>query len=179
MRFMAAIGVALLFAVSSVHAADELKVGDPAPEFSLKASDGQTYKLSDYRDKQVVVLAWYPKAFTSGCTVECKSLAEKGDLIRKYDVSYFMASVDAVDKNKDFAKEYNAKFPLLSDESKEVAKSYGVLNMFRVASRWTFYIGKDGKILAIDKQVNPETSAEDIAARLAELGVEKSSASGE
>src|SRR5262249_47634954 len=77
----------------------ELKVGDHAPDFSLQASDGKTYKLSDFKGKQEVVLAWFPKALTSGCTIECKSLAEHGDMIRAYNVTYFMASVDPLDKN--------------------------------------------------------------------------------
>ena len=67
--------------------AAELKVGDPAPDFTLQATDGKTYKLSDFKGKQAVVLAWFPKAFTQGCTIECKSLAEHGDLIQKYDVT--------------------------------------------------------------------------------------------
>ena len=66
--------------------APELKVGDQAPDFSLPASDGKTYKLSDFKGKQAVVIAWFPKAFTQGCTIECKSLAEHGDMIKKYNV---------------------------------------------------------------------------------------------
>src|SRR5215510_11157482 len=77
----------------------ELKVGDNAPDFTLQGSDGKTYKLSSFKGKQAVVLAWFPKALTSGCTLECKSLAEHGDLVRAYDVTYFMASVDPLDKN--------------------------------------------------------------------------------
>jgi thioredoxin-dependent peroxiredoxin len=154
--------------------AEELKVGDPAPDFTLKATDGKTYKLSSFKGKQAVVLAWFPKAFTQGCTIECKSLAEKGHMIKKYDVSYFMASVDPLDGeqgNKAFAEAYKADFPLLSDPTKETAKAYGVLNERGFASRWTFYIGKDGRISAIDKTVKPATSAEDMAARLGELHV--------
>src|SRR3954466_6075041 len=77
----------------------ELKVGDKAPDFTLQGSDGKTYKLADFKGKQAVVLAWFPKALTSGCTLECKSLAEHGDLIRAYNVTYFMASVDPLEKN--------------------------------------------------------------------------------
>jgi peroxiredoxin Q/BCP len=155
--------------------AQELKVGDMAPDFKLQATDGKTYTLSSFRGKQAVVLAWFPKAFTQGCTIECKSLAEHGDMIRKYDVTYFMASVDALDGekgNKAFAETHKADFPLLSDSTKETAKAYGVLNeRSGFANRWTFYIGKDGKIQAIDKEVQTRlaTSAEDMASKLGEL----------
>jgi peroxiredoxin Q/BCP len=155
--------------------APELKVGDQAPDFSLPASDGKTYKLSDFKGKQAVVVAWFPKAFTQGCTIECKSLAEHGDMIKKYDVKYFMASVDPVEGekgNKAFAAAHNADFPLLGDETKKTAQAYGVLNQGGLANRWTFYIGKDGKILAIDKTIKVATSAEDMAAKLGELKVD-------
>ena len=151
--------------------AGSLEVGDSAPDFSLQGSDGNSYKLSDYRDKQAVVIAWFPKAYTSGCTVECKSLAENGDLIKKYDVTYFMASVDPLEDNIGFAEETKADFPLLSDPSKATAKAYGVLHMLGYAKRHTFYIAKDGSILKIDTKVKPATSAEDMAATLGELGV--------
>ena len=150
----------------------ELKVGDQAPDFSLPASDGKTYKLSDFKGKKAVVVAWFPKAYTSGCTIECKSLAENGDKIRKFNVAYFMASVDAVADNKGFAEKEKADFPLLSDPTKATATAYGVLAPQGVARRWTFYIGKDGKILGIDKAVQPKTSAEDMVTKLGEYGVE-------
>jgi peroxiredoxin Q/BCP len=165
----------------------ELKVGDPAPDFSLQASDGKSYKLSDFKGKEAVVLAWFPKALTSGCTIECKSLAEHGDMIRQYKVTYFMASVDPLEKNVEFAKATSVKlgertvekkeadFPILSDPTKATATAYGVLGPSGFANRWTFYIGKDGKIQAIDKDVSKHvaTSAEDMAAKLGELGVAK------
>ena len=151
----------------------ELKVGDQAPDFSLQAGDGKTYKLADYKGKKAVVLAWFPKAYTSGCTIECKSLAEHGDLIKKFNVAYFMASVDPVADNKGFGELHKADFPLLSDPTRETAAAYGVLtNPTGVARRWTFYIGKDGKIQAIEKTIKPATSAEDMAAKLGELNVE-------
>ena len=165
----------MMTAAGGAQPAPELKVGDQAPDFSLQASDGKTYKLSDFKGKQAVVLAWFPKAFTQGCTIECKSLAEHGDMIKKYNVKYFMASVDPIEGeqgNKAFAAAHNADFPLLSDPDKKTAEAYGVLNGRPVASRWTFYIGKDGKIMAIEKKVNPPTSAEDMAAKLGELKVE-------
>lgn len=151
-------------------AAAELKVGDIAPDFTLQASDGREYRLSDYRGKQAVVVAWFPRAFTSGCTVECKSLAENGDEIRRFDVTYFMASTDPVEKNTEFAADTGADFPLLSDPEGAVAKAYGVYSM-GFARRHTFYVDIDGKIAHIDTAVKPSTSAEDMLANLTRLGV--------
>jgi peroxiredoxin Q/BCP len=169
------LSLAVLIAPLAVASAQnaELQVGDMAPDFTLQASDGNTYTLSDFRGKQAVVIAWFPKAFTRGCTIECKSLAENGHLIQEYDVTYFMASVDPLDQNVAFAAEHNADFPLLSDPSKETANAYGVLGGRDYASRWTFYIGKDGRILYIDKDVQVATSAEDMAAKLGELGIDR------
>jgi peroxiredoxin Q/BCP len=151
----------------------ELKVGDKAPNFKLQGSDGKTHSLSDFAGQKAVVIAWFPAAFTKGCTVECKSLAMNGDKIRQYDVAYFMASTDPIEKNTEFAKSEKADFPLLSDPSKEVAAAYGVLNERGTARRWTFYIGRDGRILEIDKAVRVETSAEDMVAKLGQHGVAK------
>src|SRR5262245_47481594 len=156
-------------------AAADLKVGDPAPDFTLAATDGKTYKLSDFKGKQAVVLAWFPAAFTQGCTIECKSLAANGDKIRHFNVSYFMASVDPLEGekgNKEFAKAYDADFPMLSDADKQVATAYGVLSDRGRANRWTFYIDKNGRIAAIDKEVKPATSAEDMVAKLGDLKIE-------
>ena len=182
----------MLAAAGAAVQGAELAVGDMAPDFTLKASDGKTYKLSDFKGKQAVAIAWFPKAFTQGCTIECKSLAENGHLIRKFDVAYFMASIDPLEDNIKFAKatsvtlgqgetakvvdKKEADFPLLSDPDQKVAEAYGVLrdygrNLGVLPSRWTFYVGKDGRIQAIDKMVTPATSAEDMAAKLAELKV--------
>jgi len=85
-----------------------------------------------------------------------------------------MASVDDAETNKKFAESTEADFTLLSDPTKQVATSYGVIAPEKqFASRWTFYIGPDGKILYIDKQVKPGTAGEDLVAKLQELGVKK------
>ena len=150
-----------------------LEAGDRAPSFNLQASDGNTYSLDQFLGKQAIVIAWYPKAFTSGCTIECKSLAQNGHLIKEYDVTYFMASVDTVERNTAFAESTEADFPLLSDPSKEVAKAYDVLAVYGYPKRHTVYIGKEGKILMVDRSINPSTPAEDMAANLGRLGIAK------
>ena len=88
-----------------------------------------------------------------------------------------MISVDTLEDNTAFAKKENADFPILADPTKDTATKYGVLadfsrfNLGMVANRWTFYIGRDGKILHIDKQVRPAQAGQDIAAKLKELNV--------
>ncbi len=161
----------LLISSALFVSAAELKVGDSAPNFELKGSDGKTHKLSDYKGKQPVVIAWFPKAFTGGCTRECKAMKEQGDEIRKYDVAYFTASVDDAEQNKKFAESLNLDYPILSDPTKETAKAFGVLNERGMANRWTFYIDKNGKIAHIDQKVNTESHGKDIAAELKNLGV--------
>lgn len=153
--------------------APTLEEGAQAPDWTLPGSDGNTYSLTELLEEGPVVLAWFPKAFTPGCTIECKSLAENGHKIREFKVNYFMASVDPIVDNSAFAAEYNADFAILSDESREVAEAYQVIGRWNVPRRETFYIGADGAILAIDREVNAATAAEDIAATLARLGVEK------
>ena len=183
MRALLAVGLLAALATGVSAQGTELKVGDPAPNFKLQASDGKTYQLSDFKGKKAVVVAWFPRAFTQGCTIECKSLAENGDKIQRYQVAYFMASVDSLEENIKFAKATTVKlgdrvvekkeadFPMLSDPTKETAKAYGVLNERGTASRWTFYIDRNGRIAAIDKMVRPDTSAEDMIAKLGELKV--------
>ena len=188
MRVLMTMGLVMALTGSAMaQGAAELKVGDMAPEFSLQGTDGNTHTLSEYRGEQAVVVAWFPRAFTTGCTIECKSLAENGDEIKKFEVAYFMASVDALEDNIRFAaatsvtlgegaharvvEKEEADFPMLSVPTIEVATEYGVLYARGVASRWTFYIDKDGRIADIDKMVQPETSAEDMVATLGEINV--------
>lgn len=147
--------------------------GTKAPEWTLPGSDGKTHSLSAALQEGPVVLAWFPRAYTRGCTIECKSLAENSDRIREFKASYFMASVDPIEDNTGFAEENQADFPILSDANSEVAERYGVLSRFGFARRETFYIGTDGTILAIDRKVNPATAAQDMIATLEQLGVEK------
>ena len=88
------------------------------------------------------------------------------------NVHYFAASVDRPEVNARFAASLGIGYPILSDPTKEAARAYGVLAPSGFASRWTFYIGADGRILDIDKKVSPATHGRDIAARLSELRVQ-------
>jgi peroxiredoxin Q/BCP len=170
------LGASVAMGLSSSVMAAELKVGDDAPAFELKASDGKTYKLADFKDKQTVIVAWFPKAFTGGCTKECKSLKETGKSLKAFNVAYFTASCDTVEKNTDFAKSLDLDYPILSDPERKAALDYGlVADKTGNAKRWTFVVGKDGKIKHIfgDKEVNTAEHGPQLVEVLTKLKVEK------
>ncbi len=92
--------------------------------------------------------------------------------MRRFDVTYYAASTDSPEKNKQFAESLGADFPILSDPEGKVAEAYGVrMPLVGAASRWTFYIGKDGRIADIDKNVKAATHGDAVVKRLGELGV--------
>src|SRR5438876_9138965 len=134
--------VGSVFAMGAVSMADELKVGDQAPDFKMVGSDGKTYSLSELNKQgKAVVIAWFPRAMTPGCTKECTSFKTEGAKMRDYNVAYFTASNDPPEKNKEFAQSLGADYPILSDPDSSVAQKYGVYNPERkAAQRWTFYI---------------------------------------
>jgi peroxiredoxin Q/BCP len=162
------VGVLAVVVVAGAATAD-LKVGDPAPAFELKGSDGKTYTLDQFKGKTPVVIAWFPKAFTGGCTKECKSLRANSKELKALKVAYFTASVDTPEENKRFAESLDLDYPILSDPDKTVAGAYGVLSARGMAQRWTFYIDKDGTIKEIDKAVKADQAGPDVAAKLKEL----------
>jgi thioredoxin-dependent peroxiredoxin len=166
------LGLGVLFAGRAAGAADDgLKAGDPAPDFSLPGTDGRTYALADFRGRQAVVLAWFPRADTPGCTKECKSFREHGAALKATRAAYFTISVDAVAANQKFAAKYGLDYPILSDPDKAVARAYGVLGPFGTARRWTFYIDRDGVIRDIDKSIDTGQAGLDVAAKLKALGI--------
>jgi len=162
--------LSLLFVASSAVA---LEVGQRAPDFKLQGSDGKTYALTDFAGKRGFVLAWFPKAFTSGCTAELEDLRDNAAAIAAYDAAVFMVSLDPPQQNAEFAKSVDAKQVLLSDEDGSVASAFGVGGLGSYAKRWTFYVDKDGVLRAIDTEVATDTAGQDIARKLGELGFPK------
>jgi len=151
-----------------------LQVGDFAPDFKLAGSDGRTYRLRDYKGREPVVLAWFPKAFTGGCAAECRSLAVSQRALSQAGVRCFAVSVDPRRTNREFAASLALDYPVLSDPERRVARHYGVLGLTGFASRWTFYIGRDGRITGIDKNVRPASHGRDVVARLnSQAGAER------
>jgi peroxiredoxin Q/BCP len=97
-----------------------------------------------------------------------------GEELGKYDVAIYAASVDSVEDDTKFAKELELDYPILSDADKSVARAYGVLvESGEYADRWTFIIGKDGKVLDVLRDVNPKTHGKDLSAKLDALGIPK------
>ena len=168
---VAALGLTIAIASAVTARAEELKVGDKAPAFSLQGTDGKTYSLDQFKDEKGIVIAWFPKADTRGCTIECKSLKEHGESLRPLGVAYFTASVDTPEDNKKFAEKLDLDYPILSDPTKSVAQAYGVVSERGFANRWTYYIGKDGTIKEIDKKINVATAGTDVAAKVKALGL--------
>ena len=91
--------------------------------------------------------------------------------MRRLGVEYFAASTDSVETNTRFAASLGLDYPILSDPAKDTARAYGVLGITGMASRWTFYIGADGRLLEIDRSVSAKTHGEDVVATLKRLGV--------
>ena len=156
--------------------APELKVGDQAPDFNLQASDGKTYKLSDFKGKQAVVLAWFPKAFTAGLhdRVQVARGARRHDQEVQRDVLHGERGPDrGREGQQGVCRGAQRRFPAPERSHQETAEDYGVLNADAAsptAGRSTS--ARTGRSLAIDKAVKPATSAEDMAAKLGELKVE-------
>lgn len=150
------------------------ELGKPAPPFDLVDAKGTHYTNATFRGKQGVVLAWFPKAFTPGCTTEIQSLRDSAPQLDAYDVAYFMVSLDPADKNQEFATTYQGKFPVLSDPSGATAKAYGVVDAQRaVPWRHTFYIDEEGVLRKADKEVAPATAGADVVKTLETLGFPK------
>jgi peroxiredoxin Q/BCP len=151
-----------------------VSVGNAAPDWKLQGSDGKTYALADFKGRQGVVLAWFPKAGTPGCTAELRDMRDRAAEIAAYDAAVFLISLDPPERNAEWAKQEGAKQVILSDPTGEVAKAYGVAGAGGLfAKRWTFYIDKDGAIVEIDKSVNTGSAGADIAKKLEALGYPK------
>ncbi|WP_291765932.1 peroxiredoxin [Caldivirga sp. UBA161] len=131
-----------------------VKEGEEAPNFELKDNNGGVVKLSDYRGRWIV-LYFFPKAFTSGCTIEAREFSRLWDEFEEMSVIVLGISTDPVETQRKFAEKYGVRFKLLSDYDKSVSKAYGVLRATGTAERVTFIINPEGKIVKVIKGVKP------------------------
>ena len=150
----------------------QLKVGQKAPAFSLPNQEGKVVSLSDYKGKKVV-LYFYPKDDTPGCTKESCAFRDGIDEIQGIGAEVLGVSGDSVESHKKFAKKFNLNFPLISDESKKMLQAYGVWKekslygrKFMGIERTTFIIDENGKIDDIFHKVKVDGHLEEVLSEL-------------
>jgi peroxiredoxin Q/BCP len=154
-----------------VFAASMPSVGSLAPEFSLASQEGTPVSLKDYRGKWVV-LYFYPKDFSSGCTIEAHNFQRDQPKYQQRNVVVLGVSVDSSDSHKQFCTKEGLNFKLLADTDHKVSTAYGSLTdlwLVKFASRHTFIINPEGKVAKVFTEVDPNTHSEEVLAALAEL----------
>jgi peroxiredoxin Q/BCP len=167
----AALAAATLGFTSFGFANDQVTAGDPAPEFELSDQNGQLHSLEDYRE-QWVVLYFYPKDETPGCTTEACEFRDNIFAYRELNAQIIGVSLDDAESHKAFAENHGLPFPLLADVDGNTSSAYGVkTRMFgmTVAKRQTFIIGPDGTIARHYEKVEPAAHSEQVLAALREL----------
>jgi peroxiredoxin Q/BCP len=146
-----------------------LKAGDKAPDFTLQSDSGRKVSLSQFIGKKEVILYFYPKDNTTGCTKEACSFRDSIRAFGNKNVEVLGVSPDSVKSHQNFIQKQNLNFTLLSDQNHEVAEAYGAWGeksmygkKYMGILRTTFVIGKDGKIKKVFEKVKPEGHAEEI-----------------
>jgi peroxiredoxin Q/BCP len=149
-----------------------------APAFTLENQNGKKIALKDFRDKKNVVLYFYPKAMTPGCTVQAKGITAFKEQLKKLKTVVLGVSPDSVERLKKFEEKDGLNFDLLSDPEHKLADKYGVWGPKKFMGkeydgihRITFIIGKDGKLKHIVEKVKTKTHHEDIVNLIKELGL--------
>ena len=145
------------------------EIGTPAPSFELPASNGKTISLTDYKGKQTVVLYFYPKNFTSGCTIEARNFQKDQAQFQKLNSVVLGVSADSADSHKSFCAKEGLSFKTLADKDTKVSAAYGSLMNLAVvkfAKRNTFIIDPNGKIARVFTDVNPNKHSSEVLAVL-------------
>lgn len=154
------------------------KIGNMAPAFTLQDQDGNKVSLKDFKGKKNVVLYFYPKAMTPGCTVQACGIRDSKKALAKLDTVVLGVSPDPVAKLGRFTEKQELNFPLLSDEDKKITNKYGAWGPkkfmgreFDGVLRSTFIIGKDGRLKHIMDKVKTKSHHDDVMALIKELGL--------
>ncbi|HTL56421.1 MAG TPA: peroxiredoxin [Candidatus Limnocylindrales bacterium] len=155
-----AFSIATLLASSMAYAADNKtpQVGDKAPLVQGIDQHGKTWKLEEVVGKKLVLLYFYPKDDTPGCTKEACGFRDRVGDLKKDDVEVVGVSFDSPESHQKFIEKYHLNFPLLADTDGKIADAYGVrMPGKEMARRVSFLIGKDGKILHVTDTMNADT----------------------
>lgn len=159
----------LLLGLLQISVASDLKAGDPAPDLKLQADDGTTFHLQSRRGRWTV-LYFYPKADTPGCTQQACAFRDNILQLRRLGAEIYGISGDTVEALRKFRKNHRLNFPLLADPQLKAIKAYGTqMPSAPMSKRWTFIVGPDLKIRAIEKNVDPVLDAGRVAAALRRL----------
>ncbi|MGB9765912.1 MAG: peroxiredoxin [Sulfurihydrogenibium sp.] len=153
--------MAVLTFLGLATAGQQLKEGDQAYDFTLMSDEGKPIKLSDYKGKWVV-LYFYPKADTPGCTTQAKEYTKLIDEFKKHNIQVFGISTDDLESIRKFKQKYNLKVTFLSDQKGEVAKAYGIPLIFGLCSRNTVIVNPQGKVEKIYRGVDPSADAKNV-----------------
>ena len=159
------------FGLSGGGRTGELGAGDVAPAFELVDQHGETRRLADYRG-QWLVLYFYPRDATPGCTTEACHFRDDVPRLRELGAQVLGVSLDSRDSHAAFAERYNLPFPLLADRDGAVARAYGAyfgLGPVRFAKRQTFLIDPEGRIAAAYRKVKPATHSDELVAAVKRL----------
>ena len=150
------------------------KVGDTAPDFEGQTSKDTRVHLGDYLGKRNVVLYFYPKDDTKGCTIEACSFRDKLQSIAALWTEVVGVSVDTVESHRNFAEKNDLNFPLVSDHDKRISRTYGALSEDSShAKRMTFIIDKEGKIARIFTNVDVTKHTHEVIDTLKQLTLKK------
>ncbi len=149
----------------------KVKIGDSAPDFTLESGTGQKVSLSEYRGKKSVVLYFYPKDETQGCTREACSFRDSYEAFKELGAEVIGVSSDSADSHRKFSEHHHLSFLLLSDPKKELRKLYGVpSNLGLLPGRVTYVIDKEGLVRHIfDSQIHPEKHVEEAISILRQI----------
>jgi peroxiredoxin Q/BCP len=161
----------LILMAAPVQAAPRPQVGATAPLFSGQDQDGKTVALADAIGKKIVLLYFYPKDFTSGCTREACGFRDRMDELQKDNVEVVGVSFDSAGSHQKFMAQYKLNFSLLADPDGKIVDLYGVrMDHLNLAHRVSFLIGLDGKIVHVTDAGNPSIHFEQMQAAIAALG---------
>ncbi len=155
--------------MSETLSSTELKTGDMAPDFTAVATDGSNISLHDFRGKSNVILYFYPEDMTSGCTVEACNFRDDIAQYKAANTVVLGVSKDTREKHQQFTEKDRLNFPLLADTSGAICEAYGVPVNGHQPKRWTFLIGKDGKILKAYRSVDARTHSAELLRDLSSL----------
>ena len=144
------------------------KAGDTAPLFTGQDQDGKTVKLADLLGKKIVLLYFYPKDFTSGCTKEACGFRDRMSELQTNNVEVIGVSFDTAESHQKFIAQYNLNFRLLADPYGTIVNAYGVKwGDRKLARRASFLIGLDGRIVHVTDTMNPQTHFDEMKAAFA------------